>query len=168
MAECLTFASTGFLPARGSLMLDFIAVAMLAIVVVMGYSVFQVRYRKNYRLHKTLQLAVGLTLLLTVTAFEVDIRFFTNWRKLAEPSPFFTLGEFNLVYLTLIIHLAFALPTCLIWIGVIFAALRQFDAPPLPGSHSRRHRFWGKLGGVGILGTAVTGWVFYFLAFVVS
>jgi hypothetical protein len=51
---------------------------------------------------------------------------------------------------------------------VIVQALRKFPKPPQPGMHSSSHKFWGWLASIGMFLTAVTGWIFYYLAFVAS
>ena len=61
----------GFLGTRASFMLDVVFLAMLAIVPVLCWSVYLVRYRRNYALHKRIQLLTGLVLLVAVVAFEV-------------------------------------------------------------------------------------------------
>src|SRR5579863_724866 len=43
------------------------------------------------------------------------------------------------------------------------AAIR---AQPMSGPHSASHRFWGRLAALDMLCTAVSGWTFYWLAFV--
>ncbi len=161
-------ASGGFLPARGSWMLDFVVVAMVLVVVIMSWSICLVRYGRKYLLHKQIQLALGAILFLAVAAFEVDMRFVTDWRALADPSPYFDRDSWSPAWIALVIHLAFALPTTLLWIGVIAAALRRFPSPPTPCSHSPIHRRWGRFAVIGMWGTAVTGWIFYYMAFVAT
>ena len=156
----------GFLPTRGSFMLDFVVVGMAAILPLLGLSIYLVRQRKQYQWHKRLQIGLASTLLLTVVPFEVDLRFVTDWRALAEPSPFYQPGTWNPVWYSLIIHLCFAIPTPLLWIYVVIQALRKFPAPPTPGIHSKHHLFWARLAAGGMLMTGLTGWVFYYLAFV--
>jgi uncharacterized membrane protein YozB (DUF420 family) len=157
----------GFLGTRGSLMLDVVFVAMLLIVPLLGVSVWLVKRRK-YNLHKWLQIGMGVVLLLAVIAFEGDIRFITNWRALAVGSPYFKAGEWNVVYYSLIVHLSFAIPAPIVWIVVIVQALRKFPIPPTPGKHSHDHKKGGWLAVILMTLTAVTGWVFYYLAFVAS
>ncbi|MEX0794434.1 MAG: DUF420 domain-containing protein [Pirellulaceae bacterium] len=162
-AVALIGQNYGFLPTRGSIMIDFVFAAMFGIILVLGMSIYLVRYQRKYQLHKWIQIVVGLVLLVAVVAFEVDMRLFTNWRELAEPSPYYQGG---LVDISLGIHLCFAIPTPVLWIVVIWRALKRFPNPPIPGDHSASHVFWGWLAAIGMLMTAVTGWVFYFLAFV--
>ena len=165
----LTAQSTGFLGTRGSLMLDVVFLAMFAVLPLLALSIYLVK-RKKYALHKTINLILGIVLLIAVLAFEVDMRFFTDWEILAEKSPYFhpEAKWTSVVGLALIIHLCFAIPTLLLWIYVIVQALRKFPSPPLPGDHSRSHIQFAKLAAGGMFMTALTGSVFYYLAFVAT
>ena len=58
------------------------------------------------------------------------------------------------------------LETPLLWIVVIVRAVRNFPHPPQPGAHSSSHIFWAWLATVEMAMTALTGWIFYWLAFV--
>ena len=101
------------------------------------------------------------------TSFELDMRFFTDWRERAAPSRFFDPADgWNAVWIGLTVHLFFAIPTPLLWIVVIVRAIRNFPHPPQPGAHSRSHIFWAWLATVEMGMTALTGWIFYWLAFV--
>lgn len=160
----------GFLPlGRGSLMLDVVFVAMFVVVPLLGVSLWLVKYRRNYQLHKSLQLAMASVLLVAVVLFEVDIRL-NGWEHRAEPSPYFDLANkwTCLAGRALIVHLAFAVPTLVVWVAVVVQALRRFSRPPAPGPHSQWHARWGTLAACGMLMTAVTGWFFYWLAFVAT
>ena len=101
-------------------------------------------------------------------AFEVDMRFFTDWELRAEPSPYFdAAAKWSCpVGIALAVHLCFSVPTTFIWIYLVSGALRHFPRSPEPGAYSRRHRLWGRIAAIELLMTAVTGWVFYWLAFV--
>lgn len=154
----------GFLPTRGSFMLDFVFVAMFAIIAAMAVSLYLVRYGRRYELHRNLQITLGVVLLVAVTAFEIDLNLITkDWRPLAEPSPFYAS---KVVDYALWIHLAFAVPTPLLWIFVIVQGIRKFPRPTLPNAYSRTHIFYARLAAIGMFMTALTGWVFYWLAFV--
>ena len=76
----------GFLPWRASIMLDVVFLAMFLVIPVMGWSIYQVKYRQKYDLHKKVQLSLGLVLLITVGLFEVDMQIFTDWGERADPS----------------------------------------------------------------------------------
>jgi uncharacterized membrane protein YozB (DUF420 family) len=150
----------GFLGTRASLMLDVVFAAMFIVLPVLAWSIQQVRRHRRYALHKRVQLMLGAVLLVAVTLFEIDMRL-NDWTLRAAPSPYYP----QPANLSLAIHLCFAVPTALLWLVVIVRALRRFPKPPLPGEHSRQHIFWGWLAAMGMAGTAITGWIFYWLAF---
>lgn len=157
-----------FLAPRGSLMLDVVFLAMLLVVPVLFWSIWQVRRRQRFSLHRQMQLLLAVVLLGTVLAFEIDMRFFTDWETEANDSPYYTAESWNAVWTALTVHLSFAIPTLLIWIMVVVRALRKFEKPPVPGDHSRSHKWWGWMAVIGMTGTAVTGWLFYWMAFVAT
>lgn len=160
-----TVSSSGFLPARGSFMLDFVVVAMALIVLVMTFSVWTVRKRRNFLLHKRIQIGTAAVLFLAIVAFEVDLRLLTDWRTLAASSRFAGTG---VIETALYIHLCFAIPAPFIWAITLVKALRHFPNPPAPvsGKFSRQHRRLGWLSVIVMVMTAVTGWFFYAVAFV--
>jgi uncharacterized membrane protein YozB (DUF420 family) len=157
----------GFLPWRGPLVLDVMVIGMALVLAALAWSVYAVKYRNQYQRHKLIQLSLASGLLILLSCFEVDIQFFENWRQRAEPSPYYdAASKGGLVIYSLWIHLFFATTTLSLWIFIIVQALRQFPNPPMPHSHSRFHKRWGTVAVIDMVLTAVTGWVFYFLAFV--
>jgi hypothetical protein len=158
---------SGFLGTRGSLMLDVVFLAMFVVVPLLGISLYLVKYRQRYGLHKTLQLTMASVLLVAVLLFEIDIRV-NGWEDRATPSPYFDpANEWSCpAGIALIIHLSFAVPTLLLWVYVVVQALRKFARPAAPGPHSAAHARWGWLASGGMFFTAVTGWIFYWMAFV--
>ena len=161
----------GFLPgSRASLMLDVVFLAMFAIVPLLLASIYLVRSQRKHVLHKQLQLAMAAVLLVAVGLFEIDMQLFTSWEKLAEGSPYFDPARKwgSPAGIALLIHLSFAIPTLVLWIVVIARALRNFPSPPQPAPHSRWHARYGWLAAIGMLCTALTGWTFYYLAFVAT
>jgi len=155
----------GFLGTRASLMLDLVFLAMFAVLPVLGWSIAQVKYRRRYLLHKHVQLTLGAVLLVTVSAFEIDMRI-NGWRDRAAASRFWSASGLNWVDAALALHLCFAVTTALAWIVVIARALMNFPSPPAPCPHSLWHIRWAKVAAVDMLLTAVTGWLFYWMAFV--
>lgn len=155
----------GFLGTRGSFMLDVVFLAMFAVVPATGVSIWLVK-RGKYEAHKKIQVLLGIVLAIAVTAFELDMRFGGGWRERAAASQYWVPGAWNFVWTTLTVHLFFAVPTALLWIFVIVQGLRKFPHPPTPCAYSVRHKFWAWPAAIGMLGTAVTGWIFYWAAFV--
>ncbi len=163
--EVPEFWSQGFLATRGSFMLDLVAVALVLVLPLLALSIYWAR-RHRYRSHRRLQLLLGGLLAGTIIVFELDLRLVTDWQARAEPSPYFQPGSWNLTWLCLLVHLSCAVPTAVLWVTVTVQALRHFPQPPVPGAHSARHRQLGYLAVTGMFLTAVTGWLFYWLAFV--
>jgi hypothetical protein len=159
----------GFLGSRGSLMLDVVFLAMFIVVPVLAVSIYLVKTSHRYDLHKKLQLVMATVLLVAVVLFELDMRF-NGWEHRATASPYFDAAHkwSCPAGISLIIHLSFAVPTLLLWIVVVTRALRNFPRPPQPGLHSRWHTRYGWAAAIGMLFTGITGWLFYYLAFVAS
>ncbi|HEX3725457.1 MAG TPA: DUF420 domain-containing protein [Pirellulales bacterium] len=156
----------GFLGSRASFMLDVVTLAMLAVLPLLGVSIWQVRYRRRYALHKKMQLFLGVALLITVALFETDMRV-NGWRDRAAASAYHGRdGSTDWVSISLGVHLCFAVSTAGLWALVTARALRHFPNPPAPSPHSFWHRRWGYCAAIDLACTAVTGWIFYLLAFV--
>jgi putative membrane protein len=156
----------GFLGTRASLMLDLVALAMLVLVPVLAVSIYLVKVRKHYLWHKRIQLSLGAVLLVAVSLFEAEMRFY-GWRDRAAASPYMGHdGSIGWVSAALGVHLFFAITAAVLWSVVIYRALRHFPSPPQPCAHSSWHRPFGWLAAVDMVCTAVTGWIFYWLAFV--
>lgn len=153
----------GFLGTRASLMLDLVFSAMFLVLPVMAWSIYQVRVRRRYGLHKVVQLTLGVVLGAVVLLFEVDMRRY-GWTVRAAGGPDRAIPW--PATLALWCHLPFAVSTAVLWVVVIVQALRKFPRPPRPGPHSVRHVFWARLAAADMLLTAVTGWIFYWAAFV--
>ncbi len=152
----------GFLATRATWMLDFVVVAMAIVLVVLAISVFQARAGRR-RLHKIIQIVTATILVSTLVAFEIDMQLITDWRELAKPSPLY---ESGIVNMCLYIHLLFAIPTPFVWAGIIWFALSRFKRSFSADKFNRTHRIWGWIGTVLMFMTAITGWIFYYTAFV--
>ncbi len=152
----------GFIPfSRASLMMDVVALAMFAVVPVLLWSIYIVAYRRRYELHRKTQLWLGGLLLVAVVLFELDVRLH-GWRQNALASPYYANGLNPVLY----VHLFFAVSTCLLWIYTIIGAIRRFPKPAAPGAYGSHHRRVAKVAAVGMCLTAVTGWTFYWMAFI--
>jgi len=144
-------------------MLDVLVLAMGVVVLVLGWSIYEVKYRHRYQLHKWVQVSLGVVLLVAVIVFEIDVRLY-GWQDRAA-------GEIGghasrLVMTSLAVHLVFAISATILWPLVIIRALLNFPSPPHPGPHSRFHVRWARIAAIDMFITAVTGWTFYYLAFV--
>ena len=152
----------GFLPfSRASLMMDIIALTMVVVIPLLLFSSYSVKLCSKYILHKRIQSILGGILLLVVILFEIDVRM-NGWRHNAEDSPYYG-TPLNIV---LGVHLLFAITTTILWTVTFSGAVRNIPSPPGPSRFSPKHRLTARWAVKGMLGTGMTGWLFYWLAFV--
>lgn len=162
----------GFLGYDASLMLDVVVCALALVVPALLFSLYLVKVRKNFLWHRNMQVGLGIVLLLTVSAFEVDLQIVHGgWENIVnKPSKLPRLsGEaLEFVRRVLWVHLVFAISTPLLWATTIGLALKRFPSPPVPSEHSGLHKPLGWLSAIDITLTSVTGLLFYYFAFVAS
>lgn len=160
----------GFLGYDASFMLDFVVTALVLIVPVLAASIWLVRYRRRYALHKQLQLLLAAVLLLAVGAFEVDLQWVHGgWKNVVNKSPDsprLTGDDLAFVQQVLAVHLIFAISTPIVWAVTIVLALRRMPSPPAPSPHSRLHKLLGWISTIDLVLTSITGLAFYYVAFV--
>ena len=104
-----------------------------------------------------------------VGAFEVDLQIvhggWENIVRKAHPEDSALAAKVTAARPYLWVHLVFAVTTPLLWFTTLLLAFRRFPSPPGPGRHSRAHKTLGWLCTLDITLTAVTGLVFYYVAF---
>ena len=159
----------GFLGTRASFGMDAVLVGLIALLPVLAWSIALVR-RGNHAAHKRLQLVIAAALLAAIVVFEIDVRLISDWKVRAAGGPPWG-AERNAwwptgVLAALGIHLVFAVSTTVLWVWVIWEALTRFPTPPAPGTHGPRHRVMARLAAADLVLTALTGSIFYWLAFV--
>lgn len=159
----------GFLGYDASLMLDVVVCALVAVVPLLLWSLFEVKVRQRYLVHRNIQLTLAAVVLLAVLLFEVDMRLQGGWQNIINRDPDHPRlsGEAldqvrNLLY----VHLCFAVSTPVLWGVTISLALKRFPNPPAPGPHSQLHKKLGWLSVIDIVMTSVTGLAFYYMAFI--
>jgi len=157
----------GFLGFHTSFMLDAVVVALVLVVPVLVYSLYSVKIRRNYALHRNLQLTLALTLLVAVFAFEVDLHLVQGgWQNVVKKGSPVSDGQLSFIQNMLRVHLIFAGSTPFLWAVTIILALRNMHVPPAPCAHSRLHKTLGWISTVDLVLTSVTGLAFYYVAFV--
>lgn len=160
----------GFLGYDASFMLDFVVSALVLIVPVLLYSLWAVKVRRQYALHRNLQMLLGIVLLVAVAAFEVDTQLVHGgWRNIVNKdpdAPRLTGEALQHAERVLQVHLVFAISTPFLWATTLLLAWRRFPNPPVPGPHSRMHKVLGWLSVADIVLTSLTGLWFYYVAFV--
>ena len=149
-------------------MLDVVACALAIVVPTLVSSLYAVKLRRNYLLHKRLQLLLAAALLVTVGLFEVDIRLQGGIAGILakRPRPL-TPGELVAFKRLLYVHLCFAISTVLLWGITVVLALKRIPSPPGPCAHSACHKWLGWFSAVDITLTSVTGLLVYYYGFVV-
>lgn len=159
----------GFLGYKASLMLDVVVCALVVVVPTLLFSLYQVKIRRNYRLHKALQITLGVVLLVAVGLFEVDLRsqggIAAILAKRTRPLSGDELAFFNRL---LYVHLFFSVSTVFLWATTLTLALRRIPSPPAPCAHSHLHKRLGWLSAADITMTAVTGLAVYYFGFIVQ
>ena len=125
----------GFLGYDASFMLDFVVCSLILVVPWLLFSLYLVKFQRKYKLHRTLQVLLGLILLVAVTAFEVDMRLHGGWEKIvnkSQASPRLNAEEIASVQTVLYVHLVFAISTPFLWIATLYLAWKRFAKPPVP------------------------------------
>ena len=151
----------GFIPgSRASLAIDLLVTATVLTALLLAYSIFTVRVRRNYQRHRTLQIFISVLLLVVLIFFETEVRIH-GWRVHAEGSAFAAM-----LSPLLIIHIVIAVSAALMWIATLSLALRRFPKPPAPAAHSTVHKRLALWTTVLTYLTASSGLLFYVLAFV--
>ncbi|MCA9052386.1 MAG: DUF420 domain-containing protein [Planctomycetaceae bacterium] len=162
--------TSGFLGYDTTFMLDFVVCALVVVVPILVYSLYEVKIRGNYLRHRNLQVLLGIVLLGAVTAFEVDVQLVHGgWEQIVnkpDQPPRMTAEQLSDVRQVLLIHLAFAITTPLLWVTTMTLAWRRFPRPPAPGPHSQLHKQLGWLATLDLVATSLTGLWFYYVAFV--
>lgn len=153
----------GFLGTRAPLILDVLCIAMLVVLIVLGWSIYQVKYRRRYTLHKWTQIVLATILLTVVILFEIDVRLH-GWQERSAGQLGGHASEAAMA--ALYVHLVFAVSTAVLWPVTIVLALRNFANPATPGPHSRIHVPLARIAALDMLITSFTGWAFYWFAFV--
>jgi len=158
----------GFLGYKSSLMLDVVVCALVVVVPTLLFSLYAVRIRRNYALHKALQITLGVVLLIAVGLFEVDLRMQGGITGiLAKRTRALSPIERDSFNTLLSVHLFFAISTVCLWAVTLILALRRMPVPPGPSDHSRLHKLLGWLSAADITLTSVTGLLVYYYGFVV-
>jgi putative membrane protein len=160
--------SDGFLGYKASLMLDVVVCALVVVVPTLVFSLYAVKVRHNFALHRLLQIVLGIVLLIAVGLFEIDMRMQGGFRAiLAKRDIPLSDQQYGLFQWVLGIHLVFAISTVFLWGATLTLALKKFSVPPAPGPHSRLHKTLGWLSAIDITLTSVTGLMVYYFGFVV-
>jgi len=152
----------GFLGTPASLMLDVVVCSLVLVVPTLLFSIYLAKFKRNFRLHKKVQLVLGVVLAVVVCLFEVDMRMQGGFDELAKDSAYFgTTLMRNVLY----IHLFFSVSTVFIWIATYVTALRSFPNPIAPSAFSPKHKLMARIAVADMVATVVTGLMVYYFGF---
>lgn len=152
----------GFLGTPASLMLDVVVCSLVLVVPTLLASIYIAKFKRNFPLHKGIQLTLGIVLLIVVALFEIDMRLQGGFGVLAKDSAY--MGTAFLKYL-LAVHLCFSISTVFIWSFTYFMALKHFPNPIAPSEFSPKHKVMAWISVVDMIGTAITGLMVYYFGF---
>jgi len=102
-------------------------------------------------MHKKVQLALVIVLLVMALLFEIDMRL-NGWRQFAQSSPYYHTWLYPMLY----IHLVCAVTTTALWLYTFIAALRRFGGSPQPNDYSPQHKHLARIAAADMVCTAVT------------
>ncbi|QDT49784.1 DUF420 domain-containing protein [Symmachiella dynata] len=158
----------GFLGYPTSLMLDFVVCALVLIVPLLLFSIYLVKIKHNYLLHRNMQILLGVTLLAAVAAFEIDMRLQGGIEEILKKraSPL-TAAQHDIFWKVMYVHLFFAITTVPLWATTLILAWKRFPSPPVPSEHSGLHKPLAWLSTIDITMTSVTGLAVYYYGFMV-
>ncbi len=153
----------GFLDTRADILIDIVTLSFIVILPVLIWSWRSARVRKNYVLHRNIQLTLAATLFVVVGIFEYDLHQSGGIFEMTKDSSY---ADTTLLLATIYIHGLFSISATLIWVLLILVSLRRFGNPPSPGSFSSLHRAWGIAGMVTMMGAGLTAPPLYYFGFV--
>lgn len=145
---------------RAPLVVDLMAFSLAFVVPLVGVGIILVK-KRMYRAHRWVMQSIGIGMGGVLLWFEYVMRTI-GWRDFAMDSPYYE----TWLIPTLIVHLLFAIPTLILWVITIYGALRQFPRPPKPSNYSKIHKRQGRLAITLSLGTCLTAYGFYWMAFI--
>lgn len=144
----------GFLGTGAPLVVDVIVVALAAALPLLLASIVAAS-RGHTRLHKTIQISLSVILALALIAFEIQISQ-AGWKEMAGFDARTSDDQHHLT-IALGVHLIFAISTPPLWIAALAATNR-----------GRAHRVLGRLAAADLTMTAITGWYWYYTAFIAT
>ncbi len=158
-----TLFPDGFLGTRADILIDIVTLSFIIILPVLIFSWYQARSKKNYAVHRGIQLYLGISLGVVVAIFEYDLSVSGGIFELTKDSVYANTALLNW---TIYIHTAFAIASTLIWTGLIITSLIRFGNPPVPNAFSGKHRFFGRAGMVSMIMAGVTSPPLYYFGFI--
>lgn len=144
-------------------MVDVVLCSLVLVVPALLASIYLVRCRRLYGLHKRLQFTLTAALTLVVLLFELDMRRQGGFWILAKGSAYYDTAFLKNL---LAVHLCFSISTSVLWPLTALSAWWFFPAPIRPGSFSAKHKIVAWLTVADMVGTVITGIMVYYYGFI--
>ncbi len=141
--------------------MDVVVVSLVLILPMLALSWRWARARA-FSQHRNLMTGLGASLAVVVTLFEIDMRLSGGIFEMTKDSAY---AGTTLLNASIWGHTALSILTSILWAWLIIMSWRRFPRPPAPADFSARHRFWGRLGLIGMALTGITGVELYVLGF---
>lgn len=145
---------------RAPIILTILALALFFVVPTLLWSLRQARLGK-YSVHKRTQIGTSTAIFVLLIFFEMQIPG-SDWLKQTAQSPF----PEATIHSYLFVHKSIAISTTLVWTMTLLLALWRTPSPPRPSLHSQVHKVLGISSAVMLIITAISGWIFYWMAFI--
>lgn len=145
---------------RAPIILTILALALFFVVPTLLWSLRQARLGK-YQVHKRTQIGTSTAIFILLIFFEMQIPG-SDWIKQTAQSSFpeATIRSY------LSVHKSIAISTTLLWTMTFLLAFWRTPNPPRPSTHSKVHKIMGTSSAVMLIITAISGWIFYWMAFI--
>ncbi|MCP5052132.1 MAG: DUF420 domain-containing protein [bacterium] len=153
----------GFYGTSADILMDILVTLQVVILPILLWSFMSAR-KGRYQKHKKIQIFLASAIGLAVIAFEVDVRLSGGAMELFKSS---SLYDGTFLWVCLGVHLFIAGGTVVVWVWLMILSVKRFPNPPVPNDFSTRHRFWGRVGMIGMVLTGITGIGVYYLGFAV-
>ncbi|MBL8201237.1 MAG: DUF420 domain-containing protein [Chromatiales bacterium] len=150
-----------FLGARGDALIDVGILSIVAVVPILLWS-WGLARKKQWTLHKRVQLATAALLGIVVLLFEIDLSRMGGIFAVTAGSSYAGTGTLNAWIWT---HTAFAISSTIAWVLLVAASLIRFPSPPEP-KYFASHRYFGRLAMILMLGSGATAVPMYVYGFI--
>lgn len=151
----------GFLGARGDALIDIGILSIVAVVPILLWS-WSLARKKQWTLHKRVQLSTAALLGIVVLLFEIDLSQMGGIFAVTADSA--SAGTTTLNF-WIWIHTAFAISSTIVWVLLVAASLIRFPSPPVATAFPT-HRYFGRLAMILMLGSGATAVPMYIYGFI--
>lgn len=151
----------GFLGTRAPFFMDSTTLIVALLPLLVGFAITAAR-RSSYRLHALLQTVIFIISFIVIGYFEYGIRLGGGFERFALQSSLSPL----LLKTLLVVHIAIATLTLLLWTWILLRALISYKQARLPGHDSLKHKILGKRVFLGIIFTTLSGIGVYITLFI--